>query len=330
MREVYTLLNIAKIAKFSMRNFLLPQIALDANCKLTCSGQLASMVIVFQQNLRLMRHNLFVYILFLLAISLLTGCDGARRQYDWVVKGDTNNLTNLQDLHVERVIQPHDKKHSSAIRLLQIDESSMSLAAQAALANRSKQINTVLSQHEKKLDRIFNFRGMVMRHHVLPPVLVEGRDTLNLADSMAIRLADRTYKIEKQARFVTNPPTWRDYLWMNYSVPETPHASLLPRNDLEREHWQKGTKKGWAQGLAQAEIIFQENLAQLKRDYIGMANYKKLLAQHVVSKPYVASTQLGVTGNSQQVRVNDKVLRITALPKLQTDSTNWKAVVLHE
>ena len=52
--------------------------------------------------------------------------------------------------------------------------------------------------------------------------LTEARNTLQLSGNDAIRIADRTYKIEHQAKFVTLAPTWREYLWMSYTPPGTP------------------------------------------------------------------------------------------------------------
>ncbi len=52
---------------------------------------------------------------------------------------------------------------------------------------------------------------MMLPNNVLCPVLAESRQTLNVATGEALRLADRNYKIIHQARFVSAPPTWRDY-----------------------------------------------------------------------------------------------------------------------
>ena len=58
-----------------------------------------------------------------------------------------------------------------------------------------------------------------------------------------------------------------------------------------------------------------------------MILYRKLLSQGIISKPYVATANLGVTGNELEVRVNEKVKKITSLPILKTDSMQWNPVV---
>ncbi len=39
----------------------------------------------------------------------------------------------------------------------------------------------------------------------------------------------------------------------------------------------------------------------------------------MISPPFVARTELGITGDGDDMRVNDQVLRIVELPKLQTE-----------
>ena len=86
-------------------------------------------------------------------------------------------------------------------------------------------------------------------------------------------------------------------------------------------------KVGWNNGAEQADMIFTENLNRLKRDMLGMIMYRKLLALHMVSAPFVAKAQLGVTGDATQLRINDQVLRITAQSELQPNAKKWQPVI---
>jgi defect-in-organelle-trafficking protein DotC len=158
-------------------------------------------------------------------------------------------------------------------------------------------------------------------------VLLEGRNTLNLADTQSIRISDRTYKVSKQAHFITSPPTWRQYLWLDYQQPERPNTTLLPKTKIEKEIWRIYTAQGWKKGIEQANIILEENLSRIKEDFSGMILYRKLLAMNMVSPPYVSNTDLGVTGDASEIRIDDRVLRITALPALNINSNEWKAAV---
>jgi defect-in-organelle-trafficking protein DotC len=215
----------------------------------------------------------------------------------------------------------------NAARYAVLRDTAVTTGAQAGLAWRSQAINEMLEKDSRNLDKSFNFISLMLRCNVLPPVLVEGRDTLHIDGTDAIRLSDRVYKIETPPRFVTAPPHWREYLWMAFKSPEKPSPSLLPQNDDERCVWNEYITVGWTEGLQQADSIFSANLGRLKRDYNGMVLYRKLLAQNMVSPPYVAKSELGVTGDENEMRINDQVLRITSTSKLQTNSKCWKAAV---
>lgn len=239
--------------------------------------------------------------------------------------GGTGSLDELQQL--SSVTKPSLKNQNNAIRLQALRDTALSLGAQSGLAAHSDDVNAATLQHAKTLDRVFNFHAIMLPHNVLPPVLAEGRTTSNIEEPDTIRLADRVYKIESQARFVTAPPNWRDYVWLSYPQPDLPHDSLLPQNSKEREIWKEAVSKGWEHGIQQADSIFAANLARLKRDYSGMVLYRNLLAKNMVSPPYVATANLGITGNGSDMRINDQILRITALPSLQTNSKSWRPAV---
>lgn len=261
-------------------------------------------------------------IIALVTLSLLTACS-QQQHYD---------LTNMNDL---QNLSADDSTTASAfefggIRTKAIEDTAMSLGAQGGLAWASSQINKRLEKDKWYLETIYNFNGMMLSHGVLPPVLQEGDNSLNQDDPNTIRISDKTYLIVQQARFATTPPNWRDYIWLPFNKPEMPNKVLLPRDENERRLWAKYIRMGWEKGIVQAYNIFQQNLARLKRDYKGMILYRKLLAQHMISAPYVSKTELGVTGDGTDMRINDQVLRITELPKLQTDSENWKAIVVKE
>jgi defect-in-organelle-trafficking protein DotC len=262
------------------------------------------------------KRYFFVQLMGLLLVCLLCGCAKTTRY----------NINALQDLTANT-----GTTRLAPLRTQGLREAALSVGARGGLAWRAREINLVLLQNESMLYRLFNFNAMLLDKNILPPVLTEGRNTLHLAGSDVIRLADRTFQILTQARFVTAPPTWRDYLWLSYSTPEIPDKSLLPRTREERFVWKKFILEGWKAGMQQAELIYKENLGRLKRDYEGMIRYRSLLAQNMVSPPFVGQLDMGVTGGGSDLTVNDRILRITALPALQADSRNWKTEIIpHE
>lgn len=219
------------------------------------------------------------------------------------------------------------KKGVNNIRYEALKQTARGLGAQAGLAWRSQQLNRVLDRDKVRLGRIFNFSYLILNDNVLPPILTEGKNILNLDDNQNIRVADQYYKIISQPRFITTPPNWRNYLWMNFKKPELPNASLLPKNHNEAIVWNKFIRVGWNEGVMQANQIFTTNVNRLTRDFTGMVLYRKLLAQNMVSAPYVAEASLGVTGDGDNMRINDRVLKITSSSELQTNTKNWQPII---
>ena len=250
----------------------------------------------------------------------ITGCSSTTKSTPDAIITDKSTLEALAS-------DPKKKTKINNIRIQALRDTALSVGARGGLASRANEINQFLLGYENYLSRVFNFYGMLLDNNVLPPVLVEARKTLSLTGNDIIRIADRNYQILHQAKFVTSPPTWRDYLWMDYHSPETPDKSLLPKNTAEQAIWSKYIDEGWEAGIVQASSIFQENINRLKRDYDGMIRYRRLLAQNMVSAPYVATLDLGITGDGSNLTVNDRVLRITAFPSLQADGSVWKTEI---
>lgn len=262
-----------------------------------------------------------------LALSvLLTACSSTNQG----MIGDTSSLAGLQAMSSPKYTKAQKKQRMGKVREMALKETALSLGAQSGLAWRAKIIDEQLTKQTRNLDAIYDFNALVLENNILPPVLLEGRNTLNLADAQSIRISDRTYKVSKQARFVTTSPTWRQYLWMDYVKPEPPHSTLLPKTKLEKEVWCVYTAKGWKNGVEQADSILEENIARIKEDFGGMILYRKLLAMNMVSPPYVSHTDLGVTGDASEIHIDDRVLRITALPALNVNSNEWKAAVAQD
>ncbi|MCP0914586.1 type IV secretion system DotC family protein [Legionella sp. 27cVA30] len=243
--------------------------------------------------------------------------------------GNTDSLAGLQAMAAagKKGALTRSRPGMGKIREMALRETALSLGAQSGLAWRAKFIDEELTREARNLDAIFDFNSLILPHNILPPVLLEGRNTLNLADTQTIRISDRTYKVAKQARFVTTPPNWRQYLWMDYKKPDYPDVTLLPKTREERIVWMQCVEKGWKDGVEQANVILEESIARIKEDFNGMILYRKLLAMNMVSAPFVSHTDLGVTGDGAEIHIDDRVLRITALPALNTNSKEWRAAV---
>lgn len=271
--------------------------------------------------MKVRNRNILKTIVVLMAASTF-GCTPTKKGTDPLADQTLGKLSALGDYKL-----PYGKS-VSIMRANMVRDAALSVGARTGLAYRSNQINATVSKYDRGLSRVFNFGGLVLNDNVLPPVLVESDNNLHLANDVTIRVSDRNYEIVKQARFVTAAPIWKDYLILHYEAPEDPDDSILPKSPGERAIWRKYIKQGWAAGIKQAESIFKENLARMKRDFSGMVRYHSLLSRNMVTPPYVGSIDMGITGDSKQVNVNDRILRITALPELKSDSNEWRTVVI--
>jgi len=267
-----------------------------------------------------MQNYILKSVISLIAILILAACSSNAQMSE----GDTGSLLGLKSMGCSTKC---GTESMGRIREAAIKETALTLGAQSALACRAKVIDEELTRMAGYLETIFDFNALILDHNILPPVLLEGRKTFNLADAQTIRFSDRTYKIFKQARFITTPPTWREYLWMDYVIPDRPHTSLLPKTKEEKRVWTQYVMKGWKKGIEQANTILEENLARIKEDFGGMILYRKLLAMNMVTAPFVAHTELGITGDESEMHIDDNVLRITALPVLNINSKEWRAAV---
>jgi defect-in-organelle-trafficking protein DotC len=268
----------------------------------------------------------FIRNVLLINILIGIGCSSCshRRVAD---VGNTDSLSGLLNMHAPKRGLAHKLPAMGKIREMGLKETALSLGAQSGLAARARYIDDQLTKQARRLDDIYNFNALLLEHNVLPPVLLQGQNTLNIANAQTIRISDRTYKVSKQARFITTAPNWRQYLWMDFNKPDYPNITLLPKTREERDIWNHYVEKGWRNGVEQANSILEESVSRIKEDFSGMILYRKLLAMNMVSPPYVSHTDLGVTGDGDEIRIDDRVLRITALPALNVNSKEWRAPV---
>lgn len=295
-------------------------------------------------------------------VLLLTSCSS----FDPSQDADSDvSLNNLKAVNQESAEEQSQSDGSATIRNVALYEMALSYGMRSGLYNRAKEINQQLVHHNELLEEVFDFRELILPDRIMPPVLIEARKTMDaksrtplptmedtfllndnpvgksLAEAKikveraqnnftSLRITDRVYKIIRQARFAVTVPSWRDYLQLSYTKPLRPETPILPKNADEQVHWAKGIEEGWKLGLAQADQIFVQNLMLLRRDYLGMLRYRKLLAMNMVSAPYVAKRDYGITGDGDEIKINDRVLTIAALPSLKVDSKAWQPQLLQD
>jgi len=165
---------------------------------------------------------------------------------------------SLEHLLAPKAAEVRPVSEVGDVRLEALREDALAYGVRAGLARRSWEIRQVLVRQERELDRVFDFRGLLMEQNVLPPVLTEARDVVATDGTDTIRVTDRVYAIVQQARFVTAPPTWRNYLLseINYAY-QGPDGLLRPRTAEERAAYDAAIREGWSAGVAAGGCDFR-------------------------------------------------------------------------
>ncbi len=215
------------------------------------------------------------------------------------------------------------------IRLEALKEAAISFGARGGLAKRTFEIRKEIDARARYLDKVFNFAQLLVSAPsgflIEPPIVTESMNAMLIdIDGQTAAVSDKIYNIIRNARIVSAPRTWRQYLEREWGEVRPPPDILTPQNKEERKTWAEYVKKGWAQGVQQADDIFKDDLAKLESDFQGMIRYRMLLAQGMISPPYALQVDRGVTGGGDEMRVGDRAVQITGIPELMTGADTWK------
>lgn len=212
------------------------------------------------------------------------------------------------------------------IRSEMIQTAANTVGFQNGLADAAKTLINQLNVRQSKLDNIFQFNTLVQKNGVLPPVIVEANDLSSFSEEQ-IRTADKVYKIIKTERFVSVPPTWKDYLYVGLINQPGELVGVKPENSAELKLWRKALQKGWEQGQDQAIEILKENFNRLNRDFTGMMLYSTLRQQHMIDSTTVGESVVTLNGTKNQLMIGDKHKRILQKATFNTNPSQWKPVI---
>ena len=224
-----------------------------------------------------------------------------------------------------------DKVNAPALR-----ENAIRYGTQGGLAWGTRQVQALLRDRATELGRTYDFNALAERSPgssaiSMPPVLVEGKSPSELQDGgRTLRIANTYFEIVKPSKLVERAPIWQTYLDMEACCGHASNepSEPLPRNDAERDLWKRYVTEGWNEGLIQAQDIFQANMRTMQRDFTGMARAKRLMEEGKLSRTMISESSLGNTGSGQNMRENDKVVRITRDSRLNVGAgRDWHAAV---
>lgn len=252
-------------------------------------------------------------------------------------------LRDIQEIEGYKPKKADDKTPLPVdIRLEALKEAALSYGARGGLASRSYEIRQDLDSRASYLDRVYNFRTLLISAPsgmlIEPPIISEQLNALLIeGDGQAAAVSDAVYMINQNVRIVSAPRNWRTYLERGWGTVEPPPEILRPKDDDERRIWRELTEKGWIEGRTQADDVFEQDVNKLTADFTGMVRYRELLAQGMVSQPFAMQVDRGVTGVTKDagvgggkvpvtstMRVGDRAVIITGVPELITGSEQWR------
>ena len=244
---------------------------------------------------------------------------------------DTKSMVETSPPDLDALLNPQSQATTKVtdIRSQLLSGVGHTVGFRGGMAARGHELVDGLNSREPALDAMYKFAPMIAKNGTLPPVIVEARDLAAFTPDQ-IRTANRVYKIEREERFVSVPPTWRDYLYVGLPVRqsvELPAFEARPQDDAEDQIWKKAVREGWADGYKQADAILEANFHRLTRDYTGMHLYSTLLQADMITTTRVAESQQTVTGDSKQMMLGDKLRRVTDKAKFVTDPGKWRPSV---
>lgn len=207
-----------------------------------------------------------------------------------------------------------------------VAETAHRFGVQLGFAERYRDIIKTCYAQKMNLDRLFPFYTLLIeKGKVVPPVIVNAESSLELVDPSVMKSTRSAWRILQPARFVTVPPSWRDY----YVLPaeslnvEIPHKVMLPRDGKEKALWKEKLAEGYEQGKDFAFRHFETSNNRLMQEFVGLIQYHVLANQNMISIPGVKSGHYGIRVGKDTLELDQETFTLTAPSEFQK-SENWK------
>lgn len=229
------------------------------------------------------------------------------------------DLLNFQEKMSRGNIEQREELISRSIKLKAMTEYAKSVAIRAGIKARIATINEVIEGNSRNLDAIYDFDALMIEGKVSPPVISEATNLYNQKNDTQINRASRMFKIEKQARFSSTASNWREYLAFPVEASAFERYAYIagemkPKDDIELKVWRDATIEGWDLGVRQADIILEQSLARLNRDYIGQVRFHQFVMQGKLTMPVINQYNLYDKNDGMTMVVDEDMLKISVLP----------------
>lgn len=237
---------------------------------------------------------------------------------------DTKLLVELKKKRSTRKMAK-DELSNDNLRFTAVRQEALRVGAQAGLSSRYSALTEYMAFNESRMNVTYNFAPFI-DGKMLMPAVSKMQDTFTLDESGSQATVVRnSYTISEEARIISNPPTWRDYLWQTYEPPEESHYSILPNSTAEVEAWQEAVEEGWRAGIIMADEIYSDRLAELTKAIEDRYRYQLLLNQKVVQAPVLGVDRRTITYNGRTLNVGETIYTVEQ-PVNYTASPSWRPI----
>lgn len=268
----------------------------------------------------------------LIAMPIMQGCttikvEGNKSTYsedDQVDRATTNTSQSKDDDALSGKL----KLEQDGIRNQAIENSYYAFNFQNTVISEYAKILHSVYPLESTLNEVFNFSRLLYGANMLPPVLEESSDFLNMPGRKELVSSKSRWKIVEDARVVITVPTWIDYLNKDVDSEPLPVDPILnPKSRDEEVAKESGEERGRVDGKRYAEELFKTNLARLKHDYLGMMKFKKLRAQGIVDDPILAVSKRPIvqSADGKELIVGQENFLITKDSQFMQPK-NWRPI----
>lgn len=211
-------------------------------------------------------------------------------------------------------------------------DAAIAYAAQAGYYRRAYEIMRQLEVESPKLSSAFNFNRVVYvtpkeAGFVVPPIVTRATSALQINETGTQSVAaDEYYRIEEPGRIAGVVPTWRDYLVLALEEPNEPDIEFLPQDDAERRIFDAYLKEGWAAGVSQADAALKAAMNELRRDYLGMLEYRRLVDAGLITELAIRWEERRTSGELNELYIGERTVKIVDAATFVRNPAQWKPV----
>ena len=238
------------------------------------------------------------------------------------------SLSEAESAYVRSATRKELPNIALTARLEAVRDSGKAIGIQTGINRQMYFMKRALKQHEREMDTVYDFGPLMIQGRVVPPVITEVRDMYHQEGDRVIKLSGVEYNIESQARFSSVLPNWKEYFEYGAGNSNQTNISLGLQISGDEEHlFRQSIRDGYEEGINAANTMFKHSFEKLNRDYTGMLRFNTFVKRGMISMPIIASADLEITNTGNRLTLDEKLLRITILPRFNSNMDSWGAWV---